>query len=153
MRRQVGRALLTVGFCAGLASTGCSSLGMGKTKGETYPLQVSQSIPAAEGQVSVKQEKSGNQEVELKVDHLAPPDLANPGSNVYVVWLKPAGGDEAMNAGVLSVDQDRKGELKTVTPFKNFELTVTPEKSASARSPNNKPVLRAQVVRPGAGTL
>jgi hypothetical protein len=151
MRTKVARMVLGVGFAGALAAMGCSSLGMGN-KGVSYPLQVSSDVPAAQGSVNVKGQKSGNQEVEVKVDHLAPPDLARAGTNYYVVWLRPEGTAEATNAGILSVGNDRKGEFKTVTAHQNFEVIVTPESSPTVREPSKKPVLRAAVTK-NAGTL
>jgi hypothetical protein len=139
------RVLLGLGFSVALAVTGCKSLGMGDDKSQSYPLEVSRGVPAAVGQVKVKPKDAGNQEVQVKVEHLAPADVAQPGTKVYVVWLTPTGEMQSMNAGVLPVGADRKGELKTVTPFKSFEISVTPEAKANASQPSHKPVLRAQV--------
>src|SRR3954465_3323944 len=108
MSMKVTRVFLGVGFAGALAIMGCSTMGMGD-KGVSYPLQVSGDVPAAKGTVRVKTEKAGNQEVEVKVEHMAPPDLARSGSNFYVVWLRPQGTDQPLNAGVLSVGDDRKG--------------------------------------------
>jgi hypothetical protein len=149
MKTRVAKVMVGMGLAGALATAGCQSLGMGNNKGESFPLQVSGDIPAAQGQLNVKQEKSGNQELQLTVEHLAPAELARPGATVYVVWLTPQGSDQPTNAGVLPVDQDRKGEFKTVTPFKAFEVTVTPERNATVREPSKKPVLRAAVAPAG----
>jgi hypothetical protein len=152
MRTKVARLVSGFGLSVALAATGCSSLDLGR-KGVSYPLQVGGEIPAAQGTVKVKQEKSGNQEVEVNVAHLAPPDLARAGSNYYVVWLKPEGTDQPTNAGVLSVSEDRTGAWKTVTPWKTFEVSVTPEASPTVHAPSKRPVLRAAVTPGGSGVM
>jgi hypothetical protein len=148
---KTSRLLLGLGFSVALAVTGCKSLGMGDDKSTSYPLEVSRGVPAAQGQIKVKPQDAGNQEVQVKVEHLAPAEVAQPGTTVYVVWLTPEGEMQSINAGVLPVGEDRKGELKTVTTFKTFEIFVTPEAKANASQPSHKPVLRAQVKQPATG--
>lgn len=105
-------------------------------------------VPAASGTLEVRQGEHGNSRLKLKIEHLAPPDKVAPGATAYVVWVKPdVPNAEPQNIGILTVDSSLKAELQTLTPFKSFELTVTPEASPRATQPSNAPVFRSAVQR------
>src|SRR5690349_11371405 len=111
MRRVVRRVVCGLGLSVALVGTGCSFPLGGKAGEMSYPLQVARSVPAATGKLKVTPE-GGNRALQLKVEHMAPPDLAHPGANFYVVWLKPEGSDQPTNAGILPVGEDRKGQFR-----------------------------------------
>ena len=46
----------------------------GLAAAKKYPLTADKSVPAARGQVDVGQDKNGNTEVEIEVEHLAGPE-------------------------------------------------------------------------------
>ena len=135
------RILNVVGLGAMLALTaalGCSS-------GKTVPLQPTQSVPAALGEVHATKTDQGNTRVDVQVSYLAPPQNVDPGSHVYVVWAQPKDGSTPQNIGALEVGKDRKGRLETLTPLEKFEILVTPEPERNAKQPTNKPVMTADV--------
>jgi Tfp pilus assembly protein PilZ len=103
-------------------------------------MERSDRVPAAEGQVKVNEEKDGNNKVEVKVLHLAPPERLQ-GSH-YVVWIRPTEVQgPAQNVGVLGLDDEQSAELETTTPFDKFEVFVTVEPSDQATSPTGAKVL------------
>ena len=111
----------------------------------------SPTVPAAEGKVQVASaEKDGNHDVKLQVDHLAPANRVSTGASTYVVWLRPQNG-APQNVGVLQPDQDLKASLETKTPFRAFQIMVTPEPNPGATSPTAFPVMSARVAAPPAG--
>lgn len=137
MRIQSTRIVLAVSVAALALSCG----GAQKT-----PLQPSASSPAAQGAVETTVGENGNTQLTLGVAHLAPPQNIAAGASTYVVWVKPvAGGAEPQNVGALALGDDRKGELRSVTPLRSFEVLVTPEASAKVQRPSNEPVLRARI--------
>src|SRR5579883_101972 len=68
--------------------------------------------PAAAGTVITNNDKNGNTEVEVKVEHMATPQALTPAANAYVVWVQPRG-ESPQNVGVLRVNSDLKASLKT----------------------------------------
>lgn len=106
----------------------------------------SAAVPAAVGVVDVKTTDNGNTAIELKVEHLAPPDRVDPNAKNYMVWARGMGaGDVAQAMGALLVDDKLKGTIKFVTPMREFDLLVTPEASSEVSSPSGNAVLSTRV--------
>lgn len=100
--------------------------------------------PAAQGTITVSQGKNGNTKVDTKVKNLAKPSgLKNPAS-VYVLWIQPEG-QSPKNEGQMLIDANRTGSLKSETPYKHFQVFITPEDSPTVTSPNGPHVLSATV--------
>ena len=128
-----------------LSGAGCSMLGLGKGGAEKVALQVTASQPAAQGTVNVGPEKDGNRSIEVKVEHLSPPERAAPGARSYVVWVVPRAGGVPQNMGALMLQDDLGGVLKTTTPYREFEILVTAEENPGATKPSTSNVMRASV--------
>jgi hypothetical protein len=58
-----------------------------------------------------------------------------------VVWIQPEG-QSPSNAGVLRVNSELKGDFRTNTPSKRFDLFVTAEDSPTATSPGGTEIMR-----------
>lgn len=101
--------------------------------------------PAAEGIVATSRTKNQNTAVDVRVKHLAEPARIEPGATTYVVWARPAGTRSVQNLGALSVDGKLNGQLKTVTPFPQFELFITAEPTAAVSQPRGQELLSANV--------
>lgn len=128
-----------------LALTGLTGLAS-CAAGRTIPLASTPGVPAAAGEVEAKRTDNRNTEVEVTVEHLAPPERVAKGATTYVVWARPLAGDaKPQNLGAMSVNADREGSLKTKTAHESFELLITPEKTPTATSPSNDAVLKATV--------
>jgi hypothetical protein len=50
-------------------------------------------VPAADGVAEVRRDENGNAQIDIKVDHLAPPERIAAGATSYVVWVKAMRGD------------------------------------------------------------
>lgn len=126
----------TIAATLGLSAVGCAN---------KVNMDRSAAVPAAEAQLKVKKKDNGR-EIKVAVEHLAPVERISPDALHYVVWLQPTQG-QAMpaNVGVLEVGDDHEGELKTTTPFKNFEVFVTTEKDAQVTAPRGERVLWATI--------
>lgn len=101
-------------------------------------------VPAAHGVIHVTTSHNGNTELDIKTRALAKPAALTPPEEVYVVWLQPSG-EAPRNAGALKVDSKLNGELKTITPYKQFKVFITAEKYAQTQQPIGPTVLHAQV--------
>lgn len=121
-------------------------LAAGLASAKKYPLTADKSVPAARGQVDVGHDKNGNTKVEIEVEHLATPENLTPPKNAYVVWFQERGG-EAQNQGSLKPGKDLKGNFKSVTQLKSFDVIVTAESDPATKSPAGAEVMRG-VVQP-----
>jgi hypothetical protein len=122
---------------------GLSSIAMAKT----YHLTSTPLVPAATGDVDVSRDQNGNFEIQLKVSHLAKPGVLTPPATAYIVWFQEQG-SEPESQGELRVDDNLKGELKTSTPFHNFDVFVTAEGDKQARTPSGRMALRSSIQEP-----
>lgn len=129
---------LSVSLLAGLLLA--SSISYAKK----YPLTADKSVPSARGQVDVGHDKNGNTKVEIEVEHLAMPENLTPPRTVYVVWFQERGG-EALNQGTLKTGKNLKGEFKTVTQLKSFDVILTAETDTATKTPAGAEVMRATV--------
>jgi hypothetical protein len=131
-----------------LRATGVVVLFLGLTVisyAKDYPFTASTLVPAARGHVEFNEEKGGNNKVNIKAEHMAPPSNLTPPRTAYVVWFQERDGSSPAIQGVLKVSKDLKGEFETTTPWKNFTVLVTAENETSPASPTGPEVLRATV--------
>lgn len=112
------------------------------------PIQLvnSPAVPAAMGEIKTKEGENGNLKLRVEVKHLATPDKVQPGAKVFVVWVEKPGATP-QNMGALQVDEDKSGQLETVTPHHRFNLVITAEEEATTDSPKGPRVLSAVVER------
>ena len=112
------------------------------------PMTNSPVNPAAQGEVKVGKADNDNTNVHVRVKHLTPPEKIDPKASAYVVWARPSGQqNRAFNLGALKVDKDLEGGLETVTPFKTFQVFITPEPSSEVVDPAGQPLLWTNVSR------
>jgi hypothetical protein len=109
-----------------------------------YPLTATPVVPGAKGFVDVGKDKNGNTEVELKVEFLPKPSSLTPPAETYIVWFRQQG-SEPEAQGQLKVEDNLRGEFKTTTNWKNFDVVVTAEKERAPKAPIGPEVLRATV--------
>ena len=134
---------LAVGLAAG--GGGCSYL---QNRGATsWNMQPNEKVPAAQGKVMVSKPDGANRQVTVSVEHLAPPTQAF-GKSTYVVWIRPVGGGEAQNMGVLQFDDDLEARLTFKTPFKTFDVVISAEEQPNVTSPSNDLAFQASVAVP-----
>ena len=111
---------------------------------KNYHMSATKIVPGAAAEVNVEKERNGNVQVEVSVKHLAKPGLLTPPANSYVVWIQQQG-SPAQNQGELRIGNDLKGELKSTTTLNNFNVFITGETDAQAKTPSDQLVLHAIV--------
>jgi hypothetical protein len=112
---------------------------------KNYQMTPGVDVPAAVGTVKIQKDKdNGDTKVDIKVDHLARPSSLTPSADVYLVWIRPNGG-EALKQGAIGVDKNLSGELKVETVSKDFDVFITAEQGDSATFPSSVEVLRTHV--------
>ena len=110
-----------------------------------FPVTTSPVVPAAQGQVDIGKDNNGNTKIKLKVEHLASPEKLTPPQSNYVLWLQERGASTPENRGRLAVNKKLEAEFEAVTPFKNFDLFVTAEADAMAKTPSGPEILRSTI--------
>src|SRR6478735_7117907 len=105
-----------------------------------FPLAASPTVPAARGDVQIGRDKNGNTKFKIKVQHLAEPGNLTPPRTAYVVWLQERGGN-AESQGQLKVDKKLNASFESVTPAKSFDVFVTAEQEAAAKTPTGTEIL------------
>jgi hypothetical protein len=121
----------------GLVLFGCS---------QTVALRETPEAPAAIGQAKISTDDNNNTRIELKIEHLAPPQNLTPPKSVYVVWAEPPDG-KPINLGQVVVGQDRDASFETVTPLKVFRVFLTAEDRPLPDAPSPQVVVATDVFR------
>jgi hypothetical protein len=111
------------------------------------PVQVAPEQPAARADLRVGADSNDNTTIDLRVRHLADPARLSPPRSIYMVWLRPQGGETTEPLGQLQVDKNLDGRLRAVTPYREFELLVSAEDDIEAFSPSHQIALRTSVNR------
>jgi hypothetical protein len=145
LRRIV--AMGTFGLAVGLAAGGGGCSYIQNRGAMSWNLQPTDKLPAAQGKVMVSKPDGANRQVTVSVEHLAPPEQAF-GKSTYVVWIRPHGGGEAQNMGVLRSDDDLEASLSFKTAFKTFDVMVSAEEQPNVTSPSNDWAFQASVAVP-----
>jgi hypothetical protein len=109
-----------------------------------FALTASPRVPGAAGEVITRTDNNGNTQLTMTVKFLAPPTSLTPPGAVYVVWFA-TDGDQPMNEGELKIDKNRRGDFKTHTPAKAFDIFVTVESDPMAKTPSDDGVMRTKV--------
>ena len=150
--RVVGMTLIAVlsislAACGGdKATTERTTQGRAGGPGSSTELATSAKVPAAQGQLKIKDAGNNNTGIELRVQHLANPYKINPGATTFMVWAKPSAETSRVHPlGALTVNKDLSAELNATTPLKNFELFVTAESSSQVQDPEGDRLLWATV--------
>ena len=70
----------------------------------------------------------------------------------WVTPAAPAGQGQAnspearrINVGAIQLDANLSGKLQTVTPYRQFDVMITPEAGPAIGQPANPPVLTASI--------
>jgi hypothetical protein len=145
--RWTGVVVALTAIAAVAAGCRTTSSMMGRST-ESFTMAAGPQVPAAQGTVKVTPDQSGNNKVEIKVEHVARPDMVFSGTTTHVVWLTPTEGGEPQNMGVIHVGDDREGKLTIRTPHKSFDILVTAEPTGSATEPSGNRELSASVRLP-----
>lgn len=135
---MVLRATCMIVVAGALAACGSSAT--------TYSARGTDTAPGADAQVKVAAKEDQNYELDLKVEHLLPPERAAPGAQSYAVWIQPEGKAAPFHIGNLQYDTNKRvGELTTITPHKAFEVFVTAEPTATPMEPQGPEVVNERV--------
>ena len=97
-------------------------------------------VPAAEGVVTVKEDKNNNFLIKVEITNLAAVDRLNPPKNTYVVWMETDRG-AARNIGRIVTSNNLKVTFETVSSFRPTKIFITAEENENALYPGEMLVL------------
>lgn len=113
----------------------------------TYNVASGPPTYASDANIKVKPNKTGNGEITVVMNHLAPPKRIDKANAGYVAWLI-VDGQAPVKLGVLEYNEKkRRGVLHATTPQKKFTLQVTIEKSLSVQAPTGTTIIKHPVTR------
>jgi hypothetical protein len=112
--------------------------GCATTSGEhtqSWTMNASPKLPAAEGRAQVRVDDVGDHIVELTFQRLETAPRAFDGTTMYMVWLVPSNAPP-QPIGSLDVGDDLRAKVTIKTPNENFEVLVTAEIDAYVSTPS-----------------
>ncbi len=102
--------------------------------------QTSSVVPAAEGKVTIKQDKNENYNIKMDITNLADVDRLQPPRKSYVVWLESDRGSPK-NVGRIITSGRLKVSFETVATQKPTRLFITAEENENVQYPSSMVVL------------
>jgi hypothetical protein len=97
-------------------------------------------VPAAEGKVTLSNDKNNNYVIKIQISNLADIERLEPPKNSYVVWLETDAG-QARNIGRIASTNRLNVSFETVTAFKPSKIFITAEENESTQYPGTMLVL------------
>lgn len=102
-------------------------------------------VPAARGDVQVKQNKNKNYVINIEITDLAEVERLQPSRNTYVVWLVTEQ-DETKNLGQMksssgTFSNNLKASFETVSSTKPSKIFITAEDDGTTHYPSGEVVL------------
>ncbi|MCS6857060.1 MAG: hypothetical protein NZM37_05065 [Sandaracinaceae bacterium] len=112
---------------------------------KNYVLQGTQRDPGADARVQVEKLDGGNYLVTITATNLTPPNRIGTGNAVYLVWVRPPGGQAQMESQLAYQGDQRTGRATLTTPHRKFTLLVTAEREATVNQPSENVVLQQEI--------
>lgn len=100
----------------------------------------SQVVPAAEGQVTVKNDKNNNYNIQMQITNLADISRLQPEKKSYIVWME-TGDNLAKNIGRISSSNNLKVSFETVSTMRPNKIFITAEEDETTQYPGSMVVL------------
>lgn len=105
-------------------------------------------VPAATGNVKIKNDKNNNYSVDVNILNLAEAKHLTPARSTYVVWSEGAD-NNVTNLGQINTSSHLfskalKGELSAVTTTKPKRIFITAEDDGKVQYPSTQVVLQTQ---------
>jgi len=107
--------------------------------------QTSAIVPAARGDVKIKQDENKNYLIQIELENLAEVKRLDPPKNAYVVWMES---DDSMVKNIGQIKSDTKflssklkASFETVTPVKPSKIYITAEDNADVQFPGKQLIM------------
>ena len=118
----------------------------------TYNPRPTARAPEADTHLVVQPNNAqANSQVQVRMEHLAPPDRIQEGGTHYVAWSRSSPQAQWLRVGALNYNPSaRTGELNTIAQDTAFEFQVTVESMPNPGSPSANVVVTERVNMPQA---
>lgn len=103
-------------------------------------LQALPALKAGNAGIRVVLTYDRNNNLEVNLNGVQPPETFGPQFTRYVVWTEVSGAPP-VNVGQIRVENG-KGKLQTLTPLRRFGILITVEEKGDARQPGSLEVFR-----------
>jgi hypothetical protein len=97
-------------------------------------------VPAAQGQITVKNDKNNNYVIQMQITNLADIERLQPAKKSYVVWME-TGGSLAKNIGRISSSNKLNVSFETVSTTRPTKIFITAEEDETTQYPGSMVVL------------
>ena len=88
-----------------------------------------------------------NNTLQVQLSNVPEPSALNPSYTRYVLWAATPDRKAVLNVGQLRVDVNKKAEIQTLTPFRNFLLFITAEPRGDVTAPGPDIVFETKELR------
>ena len=88
-----------------------------------------------------------NNTIQIQLSNVPEPSALNSSYTRYVLWVSTPDRQSVVNAGQLRVDENKKAEIQTLTPFRNFLLLITAEPRGDVTTPGPDVVFETKELR------
>lgn len=102
-------------------------------------------VPAAQGEVTVKQDKNSNYVIKMQISNLAEIDRLDPPKKGYVVWMESERG-LTRNIGLVTSSTNLKVTFETVATLRPTRIFITAEDDESVQYPGSMVVLTTGII-------
>jgi len=106
-------------------------------------------LPLARGgEASVRVELTydRNNTLRVQLSNVPDPSALNSAYTRYVLWVATADRQSVVNAGQIRVDENRKAEMQTLTPLRDFVVFITAEARGDVTSPGPDVVFQSEAI-------
>ena len=107
-------------------------------------------LPLARGgeaTVRVELTYDRNNTLRIQLSNVADPSALNPAYTRYVLWVATPDRQTTVNAGQIRVDENRRAEMQTLTPLREFVLFITAEARGDVTAPGPDIVFQSEAIR------
>ena len=106
-------------------------------------------LPLARGgEASIRVELTydRNNTLRIQLSNVPDPSALNSAYTRYVLWVSTPDKQSVVNAGQIRVDENRKAEMQTLTPLRDFILFITAEARGDVTSPGPDRVFQSEAI-------
>ena len=97
-------------------------------------------VPAAEGKITVKNDKNNNYNIKMQITNLANIERLQPAKKSYVVWMETMD-NLPKNIGRISSSNKLKVDFNTVSTMRPTKIFITAEEDETSQYPGSMVVL------------
>ena len=137
-QRGMKTTTLTKTFLTGILATAMLFVFSSCAKKITF--LTSSVVPAAEGQISVKNDKNNNYNIQMEITNLADIERLQPARKSYVVWMETVD-NLPKNIGRISSSNKLKVSFETVSTLRPTKIFITAEEDETSQYPGSMVVL------------